>query len=479
MTSLRKPLPIQVPDHGPTLIDLRPPKFADGTPPPWTPLPKLDPPPFVKTHPLPGLIVKPPVLPKALPKPANDTELGIIPRSAVLQAVARIEAERAGVPARQEMKAPAIIDVVQPQGLERWSEYRELGLGPTPSKVATKAAKLVVSSYRLLGFAILTLIVVVLVGYIATTAFYFFNKSWVVPTVVSPSDEKVVQLQSEQAAQQNTRDKIATDLDDAERAIAAEQMFQIAFIKAIKNDLDGRQAALEKVKSLAVAAAATRVGIRNTNEAYAAQSTARMKQEYDAGLIDRQAMLAGKFQLAQINSANLSLAERQSEYETRARDLADAARSLDAILANRDSGSPLSYDVLKIKRDYDASQLALAKAVENRDMLKASLARQQKILDGVAQSAYLRAVADQAVVAVVPYDNLGGVQKGTKLYSCRVAMVVCHEVGSVLEVLPGEVQFKHPHRDAQLRGKMLELKLTDAEAGQHDVLFLGGAPLFF
>jgi len=35
----------------------------------------------------------------------------------------------------------------------------------------------VVSSYRLLGFGILSIIVAVLVGYIATTVFYFLNKS--------------------------------------------------------------------------------------------------------------------------------------------------------------------------------------------------------------------------------------------------------------------------------------------------------------
>ena len=40
-----------------------------------------------------------------------------------------------------------------------------------------------------------------------------------------------------------------------------------------------------------------------------------MNEEYAAGLIDRQAMLAGKFQLAQISNANLSLAERQVDFD--------------------------------------------------------------------------------------------------------------------------------------------------------------------
>jgi hypothetical protein len=56
-------------------------------------------------------------------------------------------------------------------------------------------------------------------------------------------------------------------------------------------------------------------------------------------------------------------------------------------------------------------------------------------------------------------------------------MVWCHEVGTVLEVLPGEVTFKHPRRDTTVRGHMVELKLTDAAAGEDDVLFAGGRPL--
>jgi hypothetical protein len=58
-------------------------------------------------------------------------------------------------------------------------------------------------------------------------------------------------------------------------------------------------------------------------------------------------------------------------------------------------------------------------------------------------------------------------------------MVFCHKVGTVLEVLPGEVQFKHPHRDKMLRGQMVELKLEDGAAATDDVLFVGGRPLLF
>jgi len=386
-----------------------------------------------------------------------------------------------------------------PQPDTKWAVFDKLGLGkPADWKFqpkswlaklvklanvdAQRASKWLVSAYRLLGFSILTLIVVVLVGYITTTAFFYVSDSWIVPMAVTPNDEKVLSLQAQLSTQQDQRDRIADELNQAERAITAQQAFQLEFVKAIKGDLAGRRAALGRMKSLANTAAGTRSAIQSQNSAYAGAARKRMKEEYAAGMIDRNAMLSGKFQLAQISGSNLSLAEKQAEYETRAAELEATARSLDAILANaEDSGDlGLSYEVLQIKQQYETSRLELAKAIEARDSLKSSLVRQDKIIAALTGSAYLRAINDQATVAFVPYGNLGDVKRGEPLYACKLTLVFCYHVGEVLEVIPGEVQFKHPHRDKNLRGQLVELKLDadDAEAGMQEHLFVGGKPFW-
>jgi len=366
----------------------------------------------------------------------------------------------------------------QVPNLRRWAAFEKIGL--VADKLDPKQlSKHVVTAYRLLGFGILTIIVFVLVGYIATTAFFYMSDRWIVPLALSSTDDKVLALENQLAERQNQRDQTAAALDDAERSITVQQAFQAEFAKAIQSDLDGRRAALDKMHALATAAASTRVAIRRSNNAFASASQARMAQEYQAGLIDRNAMLTGKFQLAQITSSNLSLVERQAEYETRAADLEAQTRSLEALLANKDAGEPMSYDVLKIKQEYEASRLETQKAVETRDTLKTALGRQDKLLETLQHTAYLRAMHDHAQVAFVPYDNLGKLRKGASLYGCRLGMIFCHEVGTVLEVLPGEVQFKHPQRDKQLRGQMVELQLTDGAAAADDVLFVGGRPLLF
>lgn len=363
---------------------------------------------------------------------------------------------------------------------DRWAAFEKLGLGAIERVKALKPkewSKHVVTAYRLLGFAILTIIVVVLIGYITTTAFFYMSNSWIVPTALAPTDEKIVALQAQLAERQNQRDQTAMALDQAERAIVVQLAFQGEFARAIKSDLEGRKAALERMHQLAAAAASTRTQIKRSNNAYMTESQRRMKEEYKAGLIDRNAMLSGKFQMAQITSSNLTLVERQSEYENRAAELEAETRSLEALLANTTVNGAMSYDVLKIKQEYQASRLETQKAIETRDTLKIALARQDKLVASLQQSSYLRAMADGAQVAFVPYGNLKDVKKGNSLYGCKLGMVFCHQVGTVLDVLPGEVVFKHPNRDKQLRGQMLELRLEDGADATDDVLFVGGRPL--
>src|SRR5262249_42425563 len=145
--------------------------------------------------------------------------------------------------------------------VNKWAVFEKLGLGAPK----VNPQKLIVNVYKLLGFAILSIIVFVLVGYIANTAFFYLSNSWVVPMAVAPTDERVVTLQASLAEQQNTRDRIADELNQAERTITTQQNFQLAFAKAIKSDLDGRKAALGRVRELANNAASTRRAIKSQN----------------------------------------------------------------------------------------------------------------------------------------------------------------------------------------------------------------------
>lgn len=373
---------------------------------------------------------------------------------------------------------PAVPPRVDPR--EQWKVFEDLGLGaPKPATQKQNTQKMLVSAYRGLGFVILSIIVVVLVGYIATSAFYFVSDSWVQPMVVSETDERVVALESQLIEQENERDRVAAELAHVDRTIALQQSFQLEFAAAIRADLSGRKNELDRVRELAREYAGARSRIQKSNAAYASASRRKMQQEYAARLIDRNEMLSGKYQLAQITSSSLTLAERQAEYETRAAELETEAAALDAILSQKGGEGTLSYDVLRIKREYDLSRLETAKAVESREALKAALARQEEIIEELRQSPYLRALEDEANVAFVPYGNLDEVSAGAAVYGCALEMIFCSRVGTVIEILPGEVTFKHPHREKILRGQMVEIDLADDDAATKEVLFVGDKPLLF
>jgi hypothetical protein len=387
-------------------------------------------------------------------------------------------------PASQAKAAPSARPAARPQARPqhkpqpRYAEFEDLGLKPKP-RAQGAGQKMIVGTYRLLGFGILSIIVVVLVGYIATSGFYFVSSSWIQPMVVSPTDGSVLQLKSQLAEQASVRDKIAVDLQHTDRFIASQQDFQASFVKAVKADLAERKSSLGRVAALARQYRGERSRIRSSNNAYADASKQEMSKEYEARLIDRSQMLNGAYQLGQIANSNLSLAERQAEFENRAASLEKESASLEAILSKKESAGVLSYEVLKIKRDYDTSRLESQKATEERKALQASLERHDAILTSIKQSPQLRAADQKADVAFVPYSNFEGVAPGTVVYACAFEMVLCHEAGTVKAILPGEVTYKHPHREKQLRGQMVELKLDDADAAEKNVLFIGRKPLLF
>ncbi len=348
--------------------------------------------------------------------------------------------------------------------------------GAEKSPWLQKLNKVVVDTYKVIGFAILTIIVFALVSYLGTTLFYVVSKSWSVPTVISPTDDRVVQLQTRLTEQQAQRDKLAADMRDADRVIASQEEFQAAFRNALAADLKDRQTELSRLRSLSRHYSATRSQIERSNKDFSGYSRDRMEQEFSAHLIDRDALLSGSYQLAQIAHANLSLAEKEAELGTRTSEVSREAQSLESALRRGDQ--QLSYEVLKMTEDYRRSVLETEKARDDRAVLAQTIARYDQMIALLQASPYVRAAAKKATLAFAPYENLDGITAGTPVYGCSFAMLACHRVGSVVSVVPGEVIGRHPQQNEELRGRMLEIQLTDARWGEARVLFTRGAPLW-
>ena len=78
-------------------------------------------------------------------------------------------------------------------------------------------------------------------------------------------------------------------------------------------------------------------------------------------------------------------------------------------------------------------------------------------------------------IAFVPYSQIAGVVPGAPVYTCRLwGMLGCTRVGTVAEVLAGEVVAQDPWGQAA-RGEYALLDLTDRSAAQAKSLRVRGS----
>jgi hypothetical protein len=70
------------------------------------------------------------------------------------------------------------------------------------------------------------------------------------------------------------------------------------------------------------------------------------------------------------------------------------------------------------------------------------------------------------------------VKKGDPVYGCAFSLVWCKEVGTVVNVLEGEVAAKHPLLNRDMRGLMAEIKLTEERWGEELAFYVGSAPFW-
>src|SRR5688572_29320779 len=122
-----------------------------------------------------------------------------------------------------------------------------LGSAPFPRWNAA-ANKLLVSAYKLIGFLLLTIILIGIVTFVGIHTFYLVHRAWVAPKVVSPADPTVLDLQArvaEESWQQQQlvieRRAVETQLARSRLVAEAEQSFQQGLPSAMKTDVGSRR----------------------------------------------------------------------------------------------------------------------------------------------------------------------------------------------------------------------------------------------
>ena len=146
--------------------------------------------------------------------------------------------------------------------------------------------------------------------------------------------------------------------------------------------------------------------------------------------------------------------------------------------------TPRTPEQWLVRRELENAKLEKENAIGRRaslhqrlESLKLRMDEQNKLVERLGRSPYLKALEGDIVLAFVPYQNLGNLKEGTKLYSCAWGLVACSGAGKITRILPGEVTDIHPHDETVQRGQMVEIDVSDSDAGK-TVLFAGGKPLW-
>jgi hypothetical protein len=136
------------------------------------------------------------------------------------------------------------------------------------------------------------------------------------------------------------------------------------------------------------------------------------------------------------------------------------------LVAQQEQMIRLQLEVVRLtseKRSKAAQRRSLAERVTKID----EMARQLR-----SRPTY-QAIEKNVEVAFVPYTQLEGVASGAPVYACLWGIVLCKEVGTVSEVVPGEVSLSDPW-GAPARGQYAVLDLHDHESARAKILRVRG-----
>jgi hypothetical protein len=310
--------------------------------------------------------------------------------------------------------------------------------------------------YRFLGFAGLISMTSMLFYYGITMIFFLFNASWIAPTVLSVTSDKMLQFSSayQSAVQTNStlrigEEQATRDVDAAKVGLAALKQLRSEALKH-SQDLKG----LSKTKGLDIASsealAADMAAVRSKIEESLA---AKLITQHDATL-----------QFSAIQQFRTNLTDNKI--------VAGTAKLSDA------------QQLVALNAQIVAAENEVATKTAMAEALKTNLVLSNAALETLKKAPYYAALAspESTNLAFIPYENLSVAKPGAPIFNCYLMMIGCYKVGTVEHVYMDEqvvdfplfnVRFSHT-----MRGVLVKIKVDDPREMSDQLFFVGRKPLF-
>jgi hypothetical protein len=295
-----------------------------------------------------------------------------------------------------------------------------------------------------------------LAGWSFVLIFFLFSNTWMAPTVLSPTSDKMLQFEAGyQAAVQNYQTvKVAES--------QAERDLEFANNNARELHILGKQM-----------------------ESY-------MKRTVVLNGHQKQNDLTGSYALLK----DLEVVKQQTEQSRKAGLITneDAIQTIATIQSFRDSTTDGDIAFGTTDITMNSARVTLIGQIaqadndvhtkqETLEASKISFKLSKDVVHTLENSAYLRAMNGGSNLAFIPYDSLFAAKIGAPVYDCYAMIILCHKVGTVTKVFKDEQLVDFPLFNIKLsrtvRGVFVEMEITHPESMKSTIVFVGSKPLFF
>lgn len=320
-------------------------------------------------------------------------------------------------------------------------------------------------------------LVVATVAWVGHAAWRATTDSFVAPLSLSPDSAAVLEhklrlteLELERARAMAEVEGAAAELSNAESEIAELDGLKqtVAAAKPWTKNLHTEDAMTGAAE---LANIARREAVLQRLIANQRKTTELAQQNLAAGIITQDEYQREEQKLGELTLSALETARARVESESQLRKVRLGQRSLAGERGAPPMPEVVAREDLTVRLELQRLRLEAAQRARQAQR-EALLFRVQKIDELVAQlkrRPLYKATETQLDVAFVPYTQLAGVSVGAQVLRCSLVIFNCRVVGSISDVIPGEVVQPDPW-GATERGQYAVLSLTDRGALQSKTL---------
>lgn len=334
--------------------------------------------------------------------------------------------------------------------------------------------KSVLFLYRVCAIFLLYAVLAGVLAYVCIMGLFAVNTSWIAPVVLSPSDDKSLNLTEWLLTTQSTIENLTLDVK-RQNASVAEMRKHRATLVALEPELE---VAIRRESKHNVIAGHELAKLEQQKQedngrmrvvlSQLAEFGANTNKELAAGLITKKDAAA---QLASVNQAQIGYTDSQigavllgdnilqkSTIDTKALDVLDKKAALQSQIAQLD--------------------IAIASAERQSQTESENIERLKTAIVTMTQTPYYIVKSEgKSTFAFVPYDNKRAIAAGAPVYDCYLKVVGCRAVGRIKQVFTTEEHAAHPMFRTDMRGFLVQLDLENQESAKSKTLFVNRKPL--